>query len=293
MKRAIALGVFDGLHKAHTAVLAACCDMGTAAGMTPAALLFPVHPMTLLNGEAPPQLLADEARNEMLQGMGLELLFMPFEEIHNLPPEEFFAEILVRRLNAGAVCCGYHYHFGKKAQGDAALLRRLCEQYGLQYRIVPKMEYQGQAISATRIRAALEEGRLADANVMLGRPFGYIMKVVEGAKIGRTLGAPTLNQVFRPGFCVPKYGVYGSEAFVEGRWQASITNIGLRPSVDKKLKLHSETHVLGYEGDLYGQNIPVRLLRFLREERKFQSIEELKQQIRTDIDAMKGRKDSQ
>jgi len=287
MKRAIALGVFDGLHKAHTAVLTACCDVGTAAGMTPAALLFPVHPMKLLHGGAPPQLLADEARDAMLQEMGLELLFVPFEEIHDLPPEKFFEEILIGRLNAGAVCCGYHYHFGKQAQGDAALLRKLCEQYGLQYSIVPKMEYQGQAISATRIRTALAEGRLADANAMLGRPFGYTLEVVEGAQIGRTLGAPTLNQVFQPGFCVPKYGVYGSEAFVEGHWRASITNIGLRPSVDQQLKLHSETHVPGYEGDLYGQNIPVRLLRFLREERKFQTIEELKQQIRTDIDVMK------
>jgi len=288
MKRAIALGVFDGLHKAHTAVLAACCDMGSAAGMTPAALLFPAHPMLLLRGEAPTKLLADNERDAMLRTMGLELLFVPFEEIHDLPPEEFFEEILIKRLNAGAVCCGYHYHFGKKAQGDAALLRKLCEQHSVQYHIVPKMEYQGQAISATRIRAALAEGRLADANAMLGRSFGYIMEVVEGAKIGRTLGAPTLNQVFQKGFCVPKYGVYGSEAFVQGQWRASITNIGLRPSVDKKLRLHSETHVPGYEGDLYGQSIPVRLLRFLREERKFQTIEELKQQIRMDIEAMKG-----
>jgi len=288
MKKAIALGVFDGLHKAHTAVLAACCDVGEAAGMVPAALLFPAHPMVLLRGEAPPRLLADSERNEILRDMGLELLFVPFEEIHNLLPEEFFEKILIRRLNAGAVCCGYHYHFGKKAQGDAALLRKLCKQYGVQYHIVPKMEYRGQAVSATRIRAALAEGRLADANAMLGRPFGYTLEVVEGARIGRTLGAPTLNQVFQKGFCVPKYGVYGSEAFVQGRWQASITNIGLRPSVDQQLRLHSETHVPGYEGDLYGQNIPVRLLRFLREERKFQTIEELKRQIRTDINAMKG-----
>ena len=289
MKRAIALGVFDGLHKAHTAVLAACREMGEAAGMIPAALLFPVHPMKLLRGEAPPQLLADGERNEMLRGMGLERLFVPFEEIHDLPPEKFFEEILIGRLNAGAVCCGYHYHFGKQAQGNTALLRKLCGQYGLQYHIVPKMEYQGQAISATRIRTALAEGRLADANAMLGRPFGYMLEVVEGAQIGRTLGAPTLNQVFPPGFCVPTYGVYGSEAFVEGRWRASITNIGLRPSVDQQLKLHSETHVPGYAGDLYGQKIPVRLLRFLRKERKFQTIEELKQQIRADIDAVKER----
>ena len=287
MKRAVALGVFDGLHRAHQAVLQEARSKKQE-GMTPAAMLFPAHPLTLLRGEAPPLLLTDEERDAMLRRMGLELLFTPFEEIHALEPEVFFREILIDRFNAGAVCCGYHYHFGANANGDVPLLRRLCDEHGLEISVVPRMEYRGEAISATRIRAALARGDLADANAMLGRPFGYTLRVVEGERIGRALGAPTLNQMFGPGFCVPKYGVYQSEALIEGEWRASVTNIGLRPSVDKQLQLRSETHAPGYEGDIYGREISVRLLRFLREERRFGSFEELKKQIRRDIEIACG-----
>lgn len=251
--------------------------------MQPAALLFPVHPLALLHGEAPPLLLTNEERDATLRQMGLELLFVPFEEIHALEPEAFFREILIGKWNAGALACGYDYRFGNKARGDVSLLRELCEKSGIGLSVVPRMEYRGEAIGSTRVRKALKEGGLADANAMLGRPFGYTLPVVEGERIGRTLGAPTLNQIFGLGFCVPKYGVYESEALIEGQWRASVTNIGLRPSVDKELQLRSETHVPGYEGNLYGQEISVRLLRFLREERKYNSVEELKEQIRMDI----------
>jgi riboflavin kinase/FMN adenylyltransferase len=137
-------------------------------------------------------------------------------------------------------------------------------------------------VSSTRIREALGEGRLADANAMLGRPFGYAFTVTEGERIGRELGAPTLNQQFPPGFAVPKRGVYASQAFVEGAWRASVTNIGVRPCFGGA-GLRSETHIMRFMGDLYGQRVPVRLLKYLRGERKFSSLEELKRQIERDI----------
>jgi riboflavin kinase/FMN adenylyltransferase len=116
---------------------------------------------------------------------------------------------------------------------------------------------------------------------MLGRPFGYAFPVEEGEHIGRTLGAPTLNQAFPAGFAVPRHGGYASQAYVEGQWRPGVTNIGTRPSFAGGA-LRSETHVLGYTGDLYGQCVPVRLLRFLRPEKKFTDLAQLKQQILTD-----------
>ena len=286
--RAIALGVFDGLHIAHRAVL----DMPRrCAPLRPAVLLFDEHPLRHLQGSAPPQLLTDADRDDMLREMGLEILKIPFHAVMLYDPRRFFEEILLGRFGAGAVCCGYHYHFGCQGAGDPDVLRQLCGEYKLELRVVPEMDYKGAPVSSTRIREALGQGNLPDANAMLGRPFGYALAVIEGAHIGRTLGAPTINQVFPEGFVVPKYGVYASQAFVEGEWRPSVTNIGVKPTFNKSAEgaacggadgVCGETHVLGFAGELYGKRVPVRLLRYLRGERRFEALEALKEQIGKD-----------
>ena len=280
MTRAIALGAFDGLHTAHMAVLEAAARQ--QGNHTPAVLLFDQHPQQALTGRAPPRLLTDEDRDEMLRGLGLEILHAKFHEIMGMPPGAFFGEILLGRFNAGALCCGYDYSFGAGALGHVEELRQLCGTHGVALETTPEIDYRGAPVSSTRILQALAEGSLDDANAMLGRPFGYAFVVERGRQVGRTLGAPTLNQAFPAGFAVPRYGVYASRAFVEGQWRPSVTNIGTRPCFEGD-ELRSETHIINFEGDLYGQRVPVRLLRFLRPERKFISIEELKNQIAQDI----------
>ncbi len=287
--RYIALGVFDGLHRAHMAVLEAAAADGVRLGLRPAALLFTQHPLRLIAGEAPPLLLEDAERDARLTGLGLELLKIPFEDLRDLSPEEYFENILLQRLGARGLSCGYHYHFGHDAAGDASQLRRLCTARGVALEVIPRIEYAGEPISSTRIRAALAEGRIEDANAMLGRPFGYSFPVEVGERIGRTLDAPTINQCFPPGFAVPRYGVYASEAFVKngsgtGCWRPGVTNIGHRPTFASAV-LRSETHILGFEGDLYGQRVPVALLRYLRPEQRFADLGALAEQIKLDKDA--------
>jgi len=278
--RAIALGAFDGLHTAHMAVLeAAARQAGT---YTPAVLLFDQHPQQALTGSAPPRLLTDDERGAMLRGLGLELLYAKFGEIKGLSPRAFFEEVLLGRFHAEALCCGYDYSFGAGALGHVDELKELCDAHGVLLRATPEIDYRGAPVSSTRIRQALEEGNLADANAMLGRPFGYAFPVEEGEHIGRALGFPTLNQAFAQGFAVPRHGVYASQAFVGGQWRASVTNIGTRPCFAGDA-LRSETHMIGFAGDLYGQRVPVRLLRYLRPEKKFEDIEGLKRQIAVDI----------
>jgi len=289
MKRAIALGAFDGLHVAHAAVLRHAAQSALA----PAVLLFDEHPLRYLKGSAPPRLLTDEDRDAMLRAMGLEILKISFEEIMRYAPRRFVEEILLERLAAGALYCGFDYHYGLRGTGDAGLLRQLCEEYGIALTVVPRVEYRGAAVSSTRIRDALAAGEVEDAGAMLGRPFGYAFEVAQGERVGRGLGAPTINQAFAPGFAVPRYGVYASQAFVEEQWWASVTNIGLRPTrADRLLQARSETHIIGFAGDLYGQRVPVRLLRFLRPERKFGSLEELREQIGRDVAAGRQLTDS-
>jgi len=278
MRRAIALGAFDGLHTAHMAVLETAARQ---AGYAPAVLLFDEHPQRALAGRAPPRLLTDGDRDAMLRALGLELLCASFGEIKDMPAREFFGEVLLGRFGAGVLCCGYDYTFGAGAQGGVGELRRLCGRRGVLLRTTPEIDHMSAPVSSTRIRPALREGNLEDANAMLGRPFGYAFPVEEGAHIGRVLGFPTINQAFPEGFAVPRRGVYASQAFVEGTWRPGVTNIGTRPSFAGSA-LKSETHIFDYEGDLYGQRIPVRLLRFLRPERKFADIEDLKRQIAAD-----------
>jgi len=280
MTNIIALGTFDGLHAAHRAVLQGAN----------AALLFNEHPQKLLSGQAPLQLMCNEERAARLQKAGIAPLHIPFEEIATLPPEAFFHEILRRRFGATGLRCGHNFRFGANASGDIHLLRSLCNAHGMQLSVVPKVVYQGAAVSSSRIRAALQVGDITQANAMLGRTFGYSFEVVHGQRLGHVLGTPTLNQCFPPDFCVPRFGVYASRAFVDGKWRPSMTNIGLRPTIKENSeaagqhrRCRSETHILDFDGDLYGKYVPVRLLSYIRDERKFDNLEALKGQIRQDL----------
>ena len=279
MRRAIALGAFDGLHTAHMAVLETAARQ---VGHRPAVLLFDQHPLQALTGRAPPRLLTEEDRDGILRGLGLEILYATFSELMDMPPQAFFEDILLGRFNAGALCCGYDYSFGAGALGGVEELRALCGAHDVLLRATPEIDYKGTPVSSTRIRQALREGHPEDANVMLGKPFGYAFPVEAGGRIGRTLGSPTINQAFPLDFAVPRHGVYASQALVECGWKPGVTNIGTRPSFTGD-ELRSETHIIGFAGDLYGQRVPVRLLRYLRPERKFGDIEELKRQITADI----------
>jgi len=277
MHKIVALGAFDGLHAAHRAVLRGAN----------AVLLFDQHPQNWLAGQAPPQLLSDTARDRRLRAF--ELLRIPFSELAELAPERFFHEILRERYRATALRCGHNFRFGAHAAGDTALLGALCERHGMRLFDVPQVMYRGRAVSSSRVRAALQQGDLKEANAMLGRAFGYDFEVMYGERMGRVLGTPTLNQHFPAGFCVPRFGVYASRAFVDGRWLPGLTNIGIRPTVIESSEAtcspqgRSETHLPGFDGDLYGRRVPVRLLRYLREERRFEDLEALRGQIQLDL----------
>lgn len=150
-----------------------------------------------------------------------------------------------------------------------------------------EVDFCGLPVSSTRIRAALEQGRPEEANAMLGRPFCYDFTVVGGDRRGRKLGAPTINQFFPSGFVVPKFGVYASKTLVEGRYHPSVTNIGMRPTIGTQ-SLRSETYIMDFSGDLYGQNIEVSLLHFLRGEVRFESLDALRAQIAADAQAARN-----
>lgn len=285
-KTAVALGSFDGLHRGHMSVIVCTADFERKCGLSPHVLLFDNHPMLIIRGSAPDRILQDSLRDKILESGGFETDVIPFIYIKDMSSREFFEKIIIGKLNAGAVCCGWNYRFGKGGEGDCETLSALCEEYGILLKIVPHVDYDGEPISSTRIRKAVENGDIPLANAMLGREFCYKSTVVSGHQRGRLIGAPTINQHFDKNFVLPKRGVYASITVVEGKEYPSVTNIGLRPSFENE-DFRSETCILGFSGDLYGQDIEVRLLEYLRDEIKFDGMEKLSEQIEKDAEKSK------
>ena len=283
---AVALGTFDGLHKGHTAVINSALAF-KAQGLVPCVLLFDKHPQLVLTGKAPVEILPESLRFKELDKMGVRHFTVSFEEVRNLTATEFLEEILIKRLDAKAVCCGYDYRFGHDGAGDAVLLKTLCEERNLACKVTQAINFEGLPISSTRIRAAVENADLAAANAMLGRAFSYDFEVVGGKKLGRQLGIPTINQNFPDGFVIPKYGVYISGAVVDGIRYAAVTDIGFRPTFNEST-LRSETCITDFSGDLYGRRVEVGLMKYLRAEQKFDSPQALSEQIRCDMQAAKA-----
>lgn len=283
-RTAIALGFFDGLHLAHIQVIRPVLDVYREKGFVPCVLLFDKHPQSVLSDCEVPFLLENEKRNSILASLGVKTLFLEFDGIKNLSPEEFVKNILVEKYNAGLVSCGYNYRFGKKAQGNVELLGKLGEQYGFEVSVCENTRLDNESVSSSAIRKAIQNGDIVKANKMLGRPFSFSAEVFDGDHRGRLLGAPTINQYLPKGIAVPKFGVYASVAVIDGKEMPSVTNIGNRPTFDG-VSVRSETYIIDYNGDLYGKTVEVRLFDFIRAEKKFADANELKAQIASDARA--------
>ena len=279
-KTAVALGCFDGLHKGHISVIT-CALSFKERGFVPLVLLFDAHPLLSLTGSAPTELLQPAERDGIIAAMGAEKHIISFDSLKNLSPRDFVENILIGSLNAGAVCCGWNFRFGKGNSGSCDVLEALCAEYGIELCISQPVIEGEDPVSSSRIRQAAAEGNIPLMNRMLGREFGYKYTVVDGSKRGRLMDAPTINQYFDKNFTVPRHGVYASFTVIGDKKYPSVTNIGLRPSFENE-DLRSETYIIGFCGDLYGKDIEVRLLEYLRGEMKFDDLDMLRRQIRTD-----------
>lgn len=278
---AVALGSFDGVHRGHQAVISLASAFQPK-GMLSCVLSFQPHPAAVLGGNAPPALVTPALRCEAYKNAGAQAAYeIDFRSVCDMSPRHFVEDILIGRLNAKAICCGFNFRFGKNGDGTPELLQDLGKEYGLEICIAQHIDYQESPISSTRIRAAVEAGDMVQVNAMLGRPFAYDFEVVMGDQRGRTLGSPTINQEFPENFVLPRFGVYAGRALVDGQWKCAVVNFGIRPTFSLP-RPRSEAYILDYSGDLYGHNIKVELLKYLRGEMKFNGIEGLKRQIGID-----------
>lgn len=283
----VALGNFDGLHEGHMSVINAAKNMAAATGAEPCICTFIEHPLKELKGQAPPALFDGGVKDEIFCRTGIKVIRLEFTAIKDMEPEEFFNEILIKNLNAKGVCCGFDYHFGSCGAGTPELMEKLCKEAGIKFSVSPALSVDGEPISSTRIREALKNGNIELANRMLGRPYKFRQRVVDGDKRGRTWGIPTINQPYPKRLVVPRYGVYASCCIIDGIEYYGATNIGVRPTVKNEDTVTAETNILDFQGDLYGKYVDICLLEFLRPEKKFESTKELEEQIRSDIERVK------
>lgn len=327
---AIALGNFDGVHRGHQQVVRPILKNGDAIPETltdsmpalgqqwpisnwalansrrenPAVsqpssapyatvVTFNPHPQEFFTKQHRPMLTPLDEKEACLEAMGVEqLVLLPFnQELADLSPQQFVEEILVRQLQATRISVGQDYRFGHKRAGTVEELSALAGKYGISVTIVPLLTCEGERISSSNIRHALQQGNLQVANKLLGRAYSLVGPVVPGQQLGRTLGFPTANLQLPQDKFLPRYGVYAVRVWRNNHIAGNqpllgVMNIGCRPTVEGRHPT-VEVHLLDWSGDLYGQTLTVTLEQFLRPEQKFASIEALKDQIQADCIAVR------
>lgn len=273
-KSAIAFGTFDGLHIGHIAVLKAV----TQRGYKPIAVTFEVPPKMKNKLEL---ILSKEEKIALINKMGIETVILNFNSVKNISPKDFLEHIF-KKYNPAVFSVGFDFRFGKEAMGNTETVKEFCREKGIECIVCPAVSVEGKIASSTEIRNSISKGDVERATAILGRPFSFTGEIHHGDKRGRTIGFPTVNIAYPENLVVPKFGVYLSQSEIDGKLYKSITNLGVRPTFKTDVPI-SETHIFDFDSEVYGKTATVSLLKFLREETRFNSLEELKEAIQCDI----------
>ena len=286
-KRAIALGFFDGVHIGHAALLNRTKERAAELGAMPSVLSFDVHPDSLVFQKDVPLINSAAGREEIIRRcFGIDnVVFIHFNRHVMHMPWQDFADSVIGELQAAWVVVGHDFRFGYRGEGTAELLKAYCEERGIGCDIIPAVTLDGRIVSSTYIRSLIEKGDMAEAARYLGHPHTLSDTVRSGYHLGSKLGAPTINMFFPEGVLVPRHGVYAAKVYLEdGKSYLAVTNVGVRPTVSDSGRVSVESHLLNYEGNLYGRQARVEFHSFLRDEICFRNMDELSAQIVRDAE---------
>ena len=285
-KTVIALGFFDGVHRGHGALLQKTAERARALGAVPTAFTFDRPPKEVVTGVPVYLINSNRDRRGLMERLyGIEMVvFAPFDREMMTMPWEAYIQMLIRDYGAVHFVAGHDHRFGHRNSGSVQLLQEKCAELGLGCDIIPQVTLDGVTVSSTYIRTLVESGDMERAADFLGHRHCLSQTVQHGQRIGRTIGIPTVNLAVPEHVLAPAHGVYVTEVFLpDGRRFPGVTNVGTRPTVSDSDAVSVETFLLGFDGDLYGQEIRIEFCRRLRGERKFDSLEALRQEIQHNI----------
>lgn len=279
---AVAIGNFDGMHLGHQRILSFLAHQASGDALTPVILTFSPHPGKVTGGGRIRLLQTEEQKLDKIDRFGGETVYiLPFDQdLARLSAEDFVRDILIERLNCHVIVVGKDFRFGRDREGDTARLCELARRYSLTVYPIPSLQKEGVPVSSSAIRNLIRNGEVARAALLLGEAYEIRGRVVPGQTVGRGLGFPTAN--LETGNEIVPAGVFVTTAEVSGSIHASVTNIGTRPTFSRA-GTRIETHILDFTQDIYGEDISLRFLRKIRDELRFESSDDLREQIRKDL----------
>jgi riboflavin kinase/FMN adenylyltransferase len=282
----LAIGVFDGVHRGHQAVISTSAEHARSANGTSVVVTFDPHPMKILRPKDAPHLLtATQHKITLIRSLGVRhLLVINFDkQFAATEPEDFIRELVSHSKPLREICVGHEWSFGKGRRGDLNLLKKLGAQFGFAVVGISPVKIDGEVVSSTAIRQAVETGDLERAARMLGRDYTILGTVVGGDRLGKKIGFPTAN-LSAHSEQFPPNGVYFAQAMLEAVAYPGVINLGYRPTVHSgKPERVLEIHLLNFDRDIYGKDLEVRFVRYLRPEKKFENIDALARQIASDV----------
>ncbi len=283
----VTLGKFDGVHKGHQKLLKNVHEIADKEDLLTLAFTFNISPQAKLSHKKYLSIFDNKERMHVLEDFKIDILVECrfTDAIRNMEPYDFIKNVLIDKLKCKAVVAGSDFCFGKDRSGTPSLLKKVGESMGLEVRIIDKVMYEGREISSTYVKEELLKGNINNVNELLGFPYFAEGLIVHGEQNGQTIGFHTANIIPKGNKMLPPNGVYYTVIHINKKSYKSITNIGYRPTVDGKM-IDIETHIPGFKGDIYGEYAKVEFFEFARAERKFASLDELKVQIKKDIEEM-------
>lgn len=283
---ALSLGMFDGVHLGHLSIINKLKEIAGKEHLESAILSFWPHPRKFLNPNDDVKMLNTlEEKLELLEKSGIQNIFLKTfdEEFRNLTGTEFCEQVLIQKLNVKHIIIGHDHTFGKNKSGNFELLKSLSDELGFKVNQLEAIQKNDLNVSSTKIRIALSEGRIKDANGMLGYHYPLTGKVIHGKKLGRTIGYPTANIEVPINKLLPKSGAYIVEVYIDNQFYKGMLSVGTNPTIDDKSKsLHTEVYILDFDQDIYDQQITIKFRDFLHDEIKFEGLEKLIEKLDED-----------
>ncbi len=285
----LTIGKFDGVHLGHQRLIGTALERAHSQGAVSAVLTFDPHPDTVIRPDTPVRLLTTlEERSELIAALGPDfLIIVPFNRETMSTPAYDYMRRITAALPLRELWVGEGFALGRKREGDVPRLAEIGEELGYTVGTVAPVQMGGERVNSSRVRRLLSEGAVSEIIPLLGRPFSLRGKVQQGDRRGRTIGFPTANLAYTEQRALPADGVYACHVYLSKTPLPAVTNVGMRPTFDG-LQRTVETHLLDWSGDLYGKNLCVEFLHYLRGERKFSGVEELKAQIAQDAEQARG-----